>query len=542
MAGATGAEPGVVILAIALLLSAGATYSLQHQLLPQAMLAALLSVGLLLATGWHGVQRWYSPQSGEGWMVWGAIAVLGLAAMAILLGRSDRPLFHLYCAAARAWSGLGVLVGLSVLTVACLWTILLGYVPSGSILAAVTLGIGAIALHLVQRPTNGGFLALGWAAQCAVILIWQPPDVAQWEIATLALGLASYGLGEGWTRWQRCDYWPSWHGVPLLYAGLGLALAHTTRFTPMTGIYTLIAGGIAGGVGQRDRRLRAITAVGLLTIAIAIGELSWVVVGVGRLDLHVVNQFVLLQWAAAIASGICLMLLRLLWARWSVAPKLWRRSRLVLSVLPILVVLLTTSEVNVPTLLLTAAFYASIASRFQHRGFSYLSLALLVWAVLKFLTIQAWLTPLGLSSVVGGCLLYVAQVEPTLTAVSARTRRHLLRSLATGLICLTAFYQAMAAPGNSLTYTLLAIALSVGFLVAGVCGKIRAYLYLGGLVLGLQGLHLLGLAMQPVPLVMGAVLGLLGLLLVGMGAIIKPCRHQVTNWVNGWLSTSQTWQ
>ncbi len=527
------------MLAIALLLSTVATYCLRHRPLPQAMLAALLSVGLLLATGRHMVQRWSPPSSGEGWIVWGAIAVLGLAAMAIVLGHSDRPLFHLYSEAARAWSSLGVLAGLLALTVACLWTALLGYVPSGSILAAVAVGIGAIALQLVQRPTNGGFLALGWAAQCAVILTWQPPEVAQWEIATLALGLVSYGLGEGWARWQRCDYWPSWHGVPLLYAGLGLALAHTTSFTPMTGGYTLIAGGIAVGVGQRDRRLRAITIVGLLVIALAIGELSVAAAGLGGPDWRVVNQFVLVQWAGAIASGICLVMLGLPSMRWGWAPKLWRRSLLVL---PILVVLLTTSEVNVPTLLLTAAFYALIASRFQRRGFSYLSLALLGWAVLKFLTIQDWLTPLGLSSVVGGCLLYIAYVEPTLAAASARTRRHLLRSLATGLICLTAFYQAMTAPGYSLNYTLLAIALSLGFLLAGVWCKIRAYFYVGGLVLGLNGLHLLGLAMQPFPLSIGAGLGLLGMLLVGIGAMVSPCRHQVTNWVNGWLNTSQTWQ
>ncbi len=169
---------------------------------------------------------------------------------------------------------------------------------------------------------------------------------------------------------------------------------------------------------------------------------------------------------------------------------------------------------------------------------TYISVLLVDWVFLRLMHSNGWGQPLWYSTLVGGSLLYVAQVDPGLRPAAARGERHLLRSLATGLICLTAMYQTEA----DLMLGLLTVGLGIGFVLAGLLLRVRAFLYLGTVTFIVQVLHLLWLFINDYSLLLWGLGIVLGLLLIWTAATFEARRNQVVALMQYWIAELQVWE
>lgn len=557
--------------------------------------------------------------------------------------RQPSRLAELYAAALNGWA-IGVsLVNLVILT-ADVGLELLQFQPLGwQLFWAALITTAAIGFRVAQRPTNLGFYGLAWGAElivAATIILTK----ASWDtfaIVNLALGLLTQIMGDVWvSRSPEQNYRSSWHAIPILFAALGVGVAHHT-FTATTGLYTLAAALTGIGVGRRRSNLKPFTYLAIVGVSIAAYELliyqlmqvsggsagdgivllaglaaliaigyrlsasllttywrltlpelqsithlhwaagsglavlaglsslsdtgrwiwigvmaglaayaiwqgrsrnGWVYAGVveaiaalGYLLDQLLPTAVWVAWAGAIASGIALVLYSLPWQTWGWPNQPWKRSAFLL---PIVIVLLTGWEINLPSLLIVAAFYAWLAKTEAQIRLSYFSLFLADWAILRQFAEWDVSEPLWYMAVVSGSLLYVAQFDPGLQTTSARERRHLLRSLAIGLFCLTAFYQS----ASSLLPGLLTAGLGVGLILVGLVLRVRAFLYVGTLTFVIQVLRLLWLFINNYSLLLWGLGILLGLLFIWIAATFEARRSQTIALMQYWVNELEAWE
>ncbi|NJR62852.1 MAG: hypothetical protein HC769_31115, partial [Cyanobacteria bacterium CRU_2_1] len=251
------------------------------------------------------------------------------------------------------------------------------------------------------------------------------------------------------------------------------------------------------------------------------------------------NPLVLTSWAGAIASLIATSMYLLPWNAWGWSIRPWRNSA---GILPILVILLTSWTITLQSLLIAAAFYAWFANRIRQIRLSYFSVILLDWAVLRFLWQQGGLNLLWIGVVIGGSLLYVAQIDPALQTQSAREQRHGLRSLATGLICLTAFYQAeVEANSAAFIVGLIVFCLGIGLIFAGLLLKVRAFLYIGTATFIIRVLRLLWLFINTYSLLLWAIGIILGLIFIWVAATFEARRNQMNALMQYWTTELESW-
>jgi hypothetical protein len=244
-------------------------------------------------------------------------------------------------------------------------------------------------------------------------------------------------------------------------------------------------------------------------------------------------------WTGAIASLLAIGLYCLPWQRggWSVRP--WKNTAVIL---PGIAILLTIGTITLQSLLITAAFYAWLAQATRRIRLSYLSLLLFDWAILRYLNQQDWLTLLGFSLVFGGSLLYIAQVDPALQSASARQQRHWMRSIATGLISLTAYYQAEIETGAAWVMGGLALGLGLGLVFLGIILRVRAFLYIGTAAFMLRILRLLWLFIYTYSALLWASGIVLGLLLIWTAATFEARRSQMNALLQYWMSELASWE
>jgi len=236
----------------------------------------------------------------------------------------------------------------------------------------------------------------------------------------------------------------------------------------------------------------------------------------------------LLAWGAAIASVIAFVMYIVPWQRggWSLAP--WQQSAILL---PGAIAVATAGGVNLQSLLIVAAFYAWIAKTRNQTRLSYLSILLADWAILRFLSDRAIAESLWYAAILGGSLLYVAQVDPALRSPTEREKRHWLRSLAVGLICLTAIYQSE----TSLAIALGTLVFSIALILVGLAVQIRAFLSVGTASFMIQVLRQVWLLIDNYSLLLWALLIVLGLALIWIAATFEARRSQVSALLQYWL-------
>jgi hypothetical protein len=145
-----------------------------------------------------------------------------------------------------------------------------------------TILLMAMLLEAIRyRPAEWRYWSLAWAGAIALTLGIAQQGLALGSlaipleglaIAFLALGLITQIAGDIWTL-KRPPYRPSWHGIPLVYAFLGLALGHSIGFQADSGLYTLATGAILLGVGRRKASLKVLSYLGLAALSVGTYEL-----------------------------------------------------------------------------------------------------------------------------------------------------------------------------------------------------------------------------------------------------------------------------
>jgi hypothetical protein len=167
------------------------------------------------------------------------------------------------------------------------------------------------------------------------------------------------------------------------------------------------------------------------------------------------------------------------WERWGWTKIPWQKTALVI---PIVTFILSRSAISDLSLLLFAAFYIQISISRDNLRWSYWSLGLINWLVLRLLVRHQWQDNLGIALVVGLSILYIPQVDPILRRVSQRQARHNWRILGSGVIAVTAllFYQKTG---------LIPALVGIVTLVIGLGTRIRAFLYVGTITFILTGLY-----------------------------------------------------
>ncbi len=585
-----------------------------------------------------------------------AIALWSLWLLRDWLHRQGRPLAELYVTATNGWAIAVCSLNLLILTLYSTETYLFGV--SWFHVLATGLTIGAIVYRVWQQPTNLGFYGVAWGIEIAFVSttgLWNG-SLEALTIANLALALVTQLAGDWFAR-ER-PYRSSWHIIPLIYATLGLGLAHL-NFTPYTGLYTLAAALVGIGVGRRQPRLKPLTYLAIATFSLALYELltyqllqaeggqpgdglvllAGLAVGIaaaGRLlsrwlssylqlgakelrwiaHLHwlgsvglsllafvsslssrgdilwlgltgAIALYALLSgktpgsapdqeapdqeteasqdawvyagiveaifaigyalyrigpdpswlwgWAAAIASSIAVILYLAPWSNWGWSMRPWRRSA---AILPGAIVALTAWSVALQSLLIVAAFYAWFAGISRQLRFSYLSILLADWAIVRFLILRNWDEPIWLSVVVGGSLLYMAQIDPSLRSPSERNNRHLLRCLAVALICLTAFYQA----NGNLWLGLAVLGLGLALILLGLWLRVRAFLFVGTATFVIEVLQQTWIFINDYSLLLWAIGIVLGLIFIWIAATFEARRSQVASVMQYWVTSLDEWE
>ena len=253
---------------------------------------------------------------------------------------------------------------------------------------------------------------------------------------------------------------------------------------------------------------------------------------------HFLNRIlplsILLDWASAIACIFAYILYSLPWQSWRWSKQPWQRSA---TILPGVIVLLTVGG-SIQSLFLAAAFYAWLARVENKIRLSYLSVVLADWAIIRILQDWNLSDPLWYVSVLSGSLLYLAQVDPTLRSPTEKEKRHILRTLAVGLFCLTALYQS----DNSVWQGILTIFLGVGLILAGIAFRTRAYLYVGTLTFIIKVLRQLWLFIDNYSLLLWAIGIVVGLLFIWIAATFEARRSQAIALMQTWIRELETWE
>lgn len=306
-----------------------------------------------------------------------------------------------------------------------------------------------------------------------------------------------------------------WTGVSLLLAGYALLIGNH-RWTPQTVAFNHTTW----------------TALGLLeaVLAVAYDRFAWFA-----------DQLGLLTWGGVIACAIGFALYRAPWTQWGWPMRPWRLMGVWL---PILTLSITLEQVSIQGLLIVGAFYAWMGKQFEQIRLSYLSVLLLDWAVLRYLNGQGWLTILWCNLILGLSVLYAAEVDPYFrpasNTVSKKQQRHWLRTLVSGLVGLTALYQAEISD-PILAFAGLTLLLGLGFIFAGLILKVRAFLYGGTVTFILQIMRVLWLFISTNSLMLWAIGIVLGLAFIWIAATFESRRSQVINLLGSWASALATW-
>jgi hypothetical protein len=526
-------QPGLAItgwMIATLLLTGAIAYRLWQQPSDLGFYGLAWGVELLVAEGLaQGLNAGITASEGLGWKLAIANLALGLATQAagdLWVRRSNQSYRWSWHFIPIAYAVLGVVFSLSRFTA-----------TSGlDLFAAALVGIGVGRRHPLLKPLT--YLSLlGVSVAAYELLIYQllqaqGGSIGDGIVLLAGLAIALTVIYRGLSRWL----------VPYLRLSIG-------TLTTIAQIHWMISSGLlllalVSPLSQTGSWLW----VGVTTI-VAIDALvqgrsqpSWIYAGIvaavsavsQALYLIISDPASLLTWAGAIAAGFAYAMYSLPWVRWGWQIKPWRRSAILL---PGAIVLLTMQEIGIPALLVTAAFYAWIARMQTQIRLSYISLLLTDWAILRWLDAAQVQESLWYASVLGGSLLYVVQIDPGLRSPTEREKRHLLRCLAVGLICLTGFYQSE----TDRWLALLTLGFSIALILAGLMLQIRAFLYVGTAAFMLQILRQLWLLIGDYSLLLWAIGIVLGLLFIWIAATFESRRSQMTALLQYWTVQLEEW-
>ncbi|MEM9214989.1 MAG: hypothetical protein AAGD25_11655 [Cyanobacteria bacterium P01_F01_bin.150] len=424
----------------------------------------------------------------------------------------------------------------------------LSQIPFTASTGLYTLAFAFIAIGIGRRNPRWKaltILAAGIITMAAYqLLIYQMQQASEGKSGDGLMILA--GLGLGLTIFYGVGAWGRFKPWFQTYLQLSIndvsAIGHCHWFLSTgLGVLAVISPRSLLGDG-----LGSITFLALAAYALAWGRQrspEWTFVGIWQLIgaiAFTLYSFVpsdaVVTWGGAIASCVAFILYKLPWQRWGWPPKPWAQSTLVL---PSIVMVLTAQDTNIPSILIVAAFYAWLAKSTGRIRISYLSIGFISWALLWFISLQDWTRLLWVSLDVGGAILYIAEVDPALSNhADSRQTRHILRTLATGLICFASVYQSESSPWTAV----FTLGFSLVLIAVGIQLKTRAYLFVGTGTLLFEVLRYTRQFIGQHPLQIWAVGIFLGLALIWIAATFEARRNQVQSAFNHWQTELASWK
>lgn len=230
-------------------------------------------------------------------------------------------------------------------------------------------------------------------------------------------------------------------------------------------------------------------------------------------------------WIGVLVTVVAVLIERQPWQAWGWPAAPWRQFALVL---PIAVSLAGARFLNGVNFWAAAGFYAILSRQRRRFRLSYLSVLLVEWAIARWLIDSQNPEEFFYALLLGGAVLYFAQIDPIFQNGARRSLRHWLRVGGLGFILL---YGVMVSPGSGLLVGFLSLA-AVG---AGLGLQVRAFLFVGTalLILNLTDQFVLLNATFPfVKWVLGIVAGVA---LIWIAADFERRREQ-------WIAIAQTWR
>ncbi|WP_414528208.1 DUF2157 domain-containing protein [Nodularia chucula] len=274
---------------------------------------------------------------------------------------------------------------------------------------------------------------------------------------------------------------------------------------------------------------------------ITIGEL-WVYIGlleVAAMRIYwretAVGQWLsgpLVPWNGAIACVIAYILYILPWENWGWSKRPWQQAAYII---PIVILWETRLAVSPITLLIAAGFYIFLAKLAENIRFTYISIGLINWALWRWLNSLNLTDALWYITTIGFSLLYIAQVDPLLKLPQNKTTRHLVRILATSLICGWATFFNQQTPFIPGIFSLISI-------FAGLALKTRAFLYIGTATFLITSSYQLIIFSFSYPFLKWIVGLLLGIALIYIAANFETRRTQINTLLRSISDELREWQ
>ncbi|BAZ47640.1 hypothetical protein NIES4103_02420 [Nostoc sp. NIES-4103] len=240
----------------------------------------------------------------------------------------------------------------------------------------------------------------------------------------------------------------------------------------------------------------------------------------------------LVPWNGAIACVVAYFLYILPWENWGWSKRPWQIASYII---PLIILWETRLQVYPITLLLVAAFYIFLAKVGENIRFSYISVALVDWALCRWLWELRFTEPLWYVTIIGLSLLYIAQVDPQLKLPENKAARHSLRMFGSGVICGWAILFHQNEPLISGFFSLIAI-------FAGLALRIRAFLYIGTATFFITSIYQLVVFSLRYPFLKWVVGLLVGIVLISVAANFETRRTQLNSLLRNTSDEFQGWE
>jgi len=187
------------------------------------------------------------------------------------------------------------------------------------------------------------------------------------------------------------------------------------------------------------------------------------------------------------------------------------------------------------SLVIAAGFYIFLAWEKQQLRFTYVSVAIIDWILLRWFwqmgltQPEFYVTPFGLS------LLYISQFDRTLKLPEQKPLRHNLRMLGTALIC---GIPLLTQQNNGLVPG----ALSLAAIAAGLSLRLRAFLFVGTGIFLINVFYQLVVLIFDYPLIKWAIGLAFGIVFIWIAATFETRRDRITAFVQHWILQLQSWE
>ncbi|OUL20146.1 DUF2157 domain-containing protein [Nostoc sp. RF31YmG] len=240
----------------------------------------------------------------------------------------------------------------------------------------------------------------------------------------------------------------------------------------------------------------------------------------------------LIPWNGAIACVVAYFLYILPWENWGWPKRPWQWAAYIV---PLIILGETRLQVYPITLAIAACFYIFLAKIGDNIRFTYISLALIDWALFRWFFDLHLTDALWYVTVIGLSLLYIAQIDPLLRLPEYKAARHSLRMLGSGLICGWAIIFNQDTPLLPGIFSLIAI-------FAGLALRIRAFLYIGTAAFLITSIYQLVIFSLRYPFLKWVVGLLVGIVLISIAANFETRRAQISSLLRNTNDEFHQWE